>query len=594
MKKKMIAFGLALLISVFGLPFSIWNPITVSLFVSAENSSQDESSPIELNTTYEDSLLSSNDVNWYTFTTTTDGSVTIDFTREVFGDTTKYWKLTVYHFDENLKEISSTGFDGNHTVSATEDIGLSAGKYYIAIERYPYNFSERLYSFSVKFTSSDNWEKELNNTFQTATAINMNEGYSAALSSSDDYDWYTFSVPADGYISIDFDREVFNDTTTYWKSTIYRIDGSVEEMASWGYDGNHTKSTSPEIGLSAGRYYIKVERYPYNHSSRTYTITVNYSATKYWEKEFNSTFQTASAVNLNTNYHGSLYSSSDVDWYKFSTNINGYVSIDFEREVFYDTTTYWKLTVYKLDESLEEMASWTYDGNHAKTSTAAIGLPPGNYYFEIERYPYNYSAETYTVRVKFNASEYWEKEFNNTFQTATPINTNRNYSGSMYSSGDHDWYEFELRQNITVDFDFTTGLIGDNTNHWKLHLYQRTDTIDELNSWNISGASSVTAISDLQLDAGIYYLEVEYYAYNYNPTTYQLIVNDGTEIENIIGDVDGSGRNELQQRIQRGSPEVVRRDWREKSSSPARLEILHTRRLAQQTQGTAECPQADR
>lgn len=504
----------------------------------AENTTRDDADIIELNTVYEDSLISSADINWYKFKTNTNGAITIDFSREVWGSDTKYWELTLYYFDENLKEISSSSFDGNHILSSTEDIGLPSGEYYIAIERYPYNFSNKTYSFSVNFTPSDNWEKELNNTFQTSTKIELNKNYSASLSSSDDCDWYQFSVSDNGYVSINFKREVFNDKTTYWKSTIYSIEDSMREMASWSYDGNHAQSTSPMIGLMTGDYYIKIERYPYNHSSRTYTINVNYKSSNYWEKEFNSTFQTASPLNLNTDYQGSLYSSSDVDWYSFSTLNNGYVMIDFEREVMYDKTTYWKMTLYSLDESLNEVASWSFDGNHSKSSTPEIGIPSGNYYFKIERYPYNYSEETYTIRVDYKETEYWEKEFNNSFQTSNDMKINKLYSGSLYSSSDSDWYSFELKQDSQIELSFTTGLIGDNTNYWKLFLYQRTDTIDEMKSWNISGKSSVSTISDLQLDAGIYYLKVVYYSYNYNPTTYQLFVSDGTKDENIWGDVN--------------------------------------------------------
>ena len=528
-------------------------PYTLSVNFVASNNWEKEfnntfqtATEMNLNENYNGALASSEDTDWFSFTLLTDGYVTLDFGVESFNDSTKYWKETVYCIhNDTLEEISSSAFDGKRSIFSTEDIGLPAGKYYIAVEHYPYEFSDRTYTLTVRFTNSDNWEKELNNTFQTASEMNLNESYNASLSSSNDTDWFSFTVPEDGFIAVDFERDVFDDSIKYWKSTIYRIDESMDEMASWEYDGNHIKSTSPEIGLPTGKYYIKIERYPYNYSSKTYTLTVNYKSSDCWEKEFNSTFQTATPVELNTNYQGSLYSSSDVDWYKFSTAVNGYATISFERDIFQDTTKYWEMTVYKLDESLEKIASWTYDGNHSKTFIPEIGLPSGNYYFKIERYPYNYSARTYTVNVNFKTSEYWEKEFNNTFQAATVINVNKTYNGSLYSSEDMDWYEFNLKQNSAVKLNFITQLIGDTTNHWKLHLYQRTDTIDELKSWNISGTSSVTAISDLQLDAGTYYLKVEDYDYYYNSKTYQLLVNDGTATKNLIGDATGDGEVDI-------------------------------------------------
>lgn len=569
MKKRLCAIILVFAV-VFGtVPLEKINFSFFSAEAISDNSTREGATDIELDSTYNDSLLSSNDINWYKFTTVSDGCISIDFSREILGSTSNYWKVTVYAFEEKLEEISSTGFDGDHSTSTTEDIGLPAGDYYIAVEMYRYDFSDKTYTFSVNFTSSDFWEKELNNTFQTASAIQLNQGYSGSLSSSNDYDWYCFSVPADGYISIDFEREVLNNTTNYWKSTIYRISESIEEMASWSYDANHAKSTSPEIGLPTGSYYIKVERDSYYDSSKTYKMTVNYSSSDTWEKEFNSTFQTASLMKLNTSYRGSLYSSSDVDWYNFSTTDNGYVSIDFERSVMHDSTTYWKLTLYKMDESLQEMASWGYDGNHANSSTPEIGLPPGNYYFKIEQYSYYYSAETYMVNVNFKESEYWEKEFNNTFQTATEMNLNKSYNGSLYSSGDADWYKFDLNNNTAVEFNFTTDLIGDSDNHWELHLYKLTDTIDEINSWSISGVSSVTSISDVQLNAGTYYFKINKYSYYYSPLTYQLHVNDDTSKESIVGDISGNGKIDLYDAIEIAKYIIGRRVFTEEEKKIA-------------------------
>ncbi len=61
---------------------------------------------------------------------------------------------------------------------------------------------------------------------------------------------------------------------------------------------------------------------------------------------------------------------------------NGYISVDFSREVFDDTNQYWLLKLHKFDENMQEMASWTFDGNHPKESTAEIGLSKGVYYIK--------------------------------------------------------------------------------------------------------------------------------------------------------------------------------------------------------------------
>lgn len=540
---------LCALILVFALIFGFFpykeNKFSVlAVKAVADNSTRDEATSVELNKFYEDSLNSQDDVNWYVFTTPSDGCVSFEFSREVFGDTNNYWELTLYHFDNNLKEISTSTFDGNHTVSYSADIGLPAGEYYLAMKKTRYYFSSNEYNLNVNFSSSEYWEKEINDTYKVATSLDYNVGYSGSLSSSSDIDWYTFNIAKEGRICVDFDREVFDDNNKYWVMTLCRlndIDGNIEEITSWEFDGNHKSTSSPEVGLAVGKYYLKIEKTRYYFTSQTYTFTVNYIQSDFLEKELNDTYQTASDVALNKTYQGSIYGTTDVDWYHFKTSVNGYTVITFNRSVFDDTNNYWEMTLYSFDENLQDVTTWSYDGNHAKNSTPEIGLPPGDYYLKINKTRYYYSSNTYALNVSFKVSELWEREFNSTFQTATVINTNRAYHGSMYSSDDADWYEFNLNQDSPITIEFTTGLIGDTTNHWGLHLYQRTDSIDEIKSWNISGKSSLTTISDLQLDAGTYYIKVEPTRYYYDPTTYQIQINDGTAAENIMGDVNLDG-----------------------------------------------------
>ena len=47
-----------------------------------------------------------------------------------------------------------------------------------------------------------------------------------------------------------------------------------------------------------------------------YGLKINYNASGVWEKEFNEDYLTATPINLNTTYYGSIQTDrSDADWY---------------------------------------------------------------------------------------------------------------------------------------------------------------------------------------------------------------------------------------------------------------------------------------
>ena len=224
---------------------------------------------ISVNTDVYGSTHSDDSYDWYKFTINQDGYVWIDFTHD-YGKASH--KVYLYYYDGYEK---TSYFD----VWVASDIekksspkqGLSAGTYYVLIDKYGDNISN--YSLKVNFKAANDWEKEFNGSIATANTISVGKTFYGSTHSGDSYDWYKFTINQDGYVWIDF-------THDYGKAShkvyLYYYDGY--EKTSY-FDvwvaSDIEKKSSPKQGLSAGTYYVLIDKYGDNISN--YSLKVNFS-----------------------------------------------------------------------------------------------------------------------------------------------------------------------------------------------------------------------------------------------------------------------------------------------------------------------------
>lgn len=85
--------------------------------------------------------------------------------------------------------------------------GLPAGTYYIKIKR-GLSRSLALYHFTVNYTASDCYEKELNESFNMANDIQVNKEYIGNIRSINEAgDFYRFTLDNPGYVRFSFSHE---------------------------------------------------------------------------------------------------------------------------------------------------------------------------------------------------------------------------------------------------------------------------------------------------------------------------------------------------------------------------------------------------
>ena len=116
-------------------------------------------------------------------------------------------------------------------------------------------------------------EKEPNDTIVTANTISVNTVVNGTTHSNDSKDWYKFTINQDGYVWIDFTHDY---GAAEHQIYLYSYDGTNKERQMYFYvDDTQQKDSSAKQGLSAGTYYILVERY--GSYITNYSLKVNSS-----------------------------------------------------------------------------------------------------------------------------------------------------------------------------------------------------------------------------------------------------------------------------------------------------------------------------
>lgn len=484
-----------------------------------DHGTQDTAAKLTPNAMFLDAVIEKGAENWYKLTTTEDGSFSLAFEHEKLTSSSHFWKMTAYQdVDGKLKEFKSWNVAGTDELTTSEVLGVPAGTYYIKVTQGDYYYSEADYTLTAYFTAGG-WETEFNDTSEDADVISVNQPVNGLILSGTDTDWYTFSTEQDGFFTVEFLHDKMDSTNFFWQVTVYQeIDGKLKSFPIWDIYGNVEKTTTDALGVPAGNYYIRVTpRTTSSYSMIPYTMTVKFSEAdgetrNAWETEFNDSWEDADPINVNQPYEGLTSSYEDVDWYTFDTEEDGHISVRFLHDRIDKTSNYWTITVYKYeDEKPKKFATYNVAANNEKFTTCNIGVPAGTYFVEIAAVSaYNTSTTPYEMTVMFapNGEEGkndWETEFNDYQEDADPINVDQSYNGSIYFSGDTDWYKFSLDAASSVYFRFEHDRLDSSYNYWTVELYQGND---KLNTWNIKGNEALTLSDAFELKAGEYHVMV--------------------------------------------------------------------------------------
>ncbi len=541
----------------------------------APNGTQETALALTSGKAQEGAITATDTELWYSYTAKEAGSISINFDHASNNNSSNYWSVTVYQEKDGiLNQFNIWSIAGNKESTVLDTLGVSAGNYLIKVTKGSFS-TDTPYTLTLNFTANSetsSWESEFNEDVDSATEINVNQPYQGLLHSSADIDYYTFTTEEDGYFTLDFLHDIVDSGSSEWSITLYKdVDGVPEKFNSWDAAGNKevvsgnnskAKVTTTAIGIPAGKYYISIEKGLF-HSNVPYEITVNFSA-EAWETEFNNDSDSATEIEVGKPYSGTLYSSSDMDYYQFSTPENGKFTIDFNHDEVDNNSDLWTMTIYKNEDGkLKKFRSNSYSGKETDNTTMEFGVPAGEYYIQVEKSTF-FSASKYTVQVNYEATETYEKEFNDYDINANPISANVQYSGSITNSGstndggDEDWYSLNIPADTTLTLQFEHDAIEDTGNYWHVELWKDNAAVEE---WDIQGTQELYRSLETEVTAGDYLVKITSSSYHHTTNTYHfnLVTADGvitdpnvpsnpstpstpsTPSGGLFGDINGDG-----------------------------------------------------
>ena len=416
------------------------------------------------------------------------------------------------------------------------------------------SFSLLLVSFGTfGLSAATVTERENNNSTDSATPISVNDTVVGNISSQEDVDYYKISVSERGYFNINFQHSLLStDENARWIMTLYRDSNMLEQVYDENFYVNKKNVYTSKIGVEPGIYYIKLERYWYNGDQidgTEYRLTVDFTASDYWESELNGDFSCADEISLNSTYGGFIENQDDRDFFKCAFTERGYAEIRFDHDMIStDENAHWIMTVYRDSDELIQVYDQEFPVNKKSSVTPKIGVEPGIYYVKLERYWYNgdqIDGTEYRLTVDFTASDYWESELNDDFVTADEISLNSSYGGFIENSNDKDFYKISFDQNCDIKIRFDHNLITtDEYAHWIMTVYK--DNISQnvvyYGEFNVNQTSTVTP--KIGVEEGFYYIKLERYWYNgdqIDGAEYKLTVLSGEQpsASDGVGDING-------------------------------------------------------
>ncbi len=282
--------------------------------------------------------------------------------------------------------------DWNETTQQSHSvlsIDLTGGTYYLVVGE---DEVSGAYGFSLSFADAGESVQEAqggsNNALATATPVELGVPYTGQTAINDDVDFYAFSLPTAGRISL--------DAVLTWDcgwDTTYRIfDPAGNEL--WTYEGrndwNDTTAqavTSQSVDLTAGSYYLSVS-YSGNDAYGPYTFTLGFedAAESAPEAQGGSNNELASAVpvDLGRTQRAQLALNDAVDFFSFEMPEAGVAHLD--------VTASWRTygdAMFLYDASGNEL--WSFDNGGDwndqlgyASSAADVELEAGTYYFAVQ------------------------------------------------------------------------------------------------------------------------------------------------------------------------------------------------------------------
>lgn len=379
----------------------------------------------------------------------------------------------------------------------SKDMFLSAGVYYVTVEAKIAD--AEAYHLTLTMAAETHVELENNDTYQRATPVELNTGYSASLSSAKDIDYFSFTLDETSAVNVSL-----GSSGSGSKTAVYAVDilssANGATLSSMTVAGNAQLTETGNLYLSSGTYFVKVAKGSASTNDE-YILTVNVDQNGNMESEPNNTSETANTVPVNEDIHASIGQEGDVDCFAFTLDGDAVIQPKFSFTPTDSSSKTYVLTI--MDASRREMLKVNIGGKESSKVIAPVALTAGTYTVKIEN-P-RFVRQDYTLHLVSMAVDHAESEPNDSAALATGLTVGQARTGVLTTDADVDYYKVTFAEQTTVTLKFSFAQSTNKNTAFVLTVEQNGKT-----QWtaNIKGDSGGIE-QQLQFPAGEYYLKVK-------------------------------------------------------------------------------------
>lgn len=334
---------------------------------------------------------------------------------------------------------------------------------------------------------------------------------------------YSFAVPSAGLVKLDITAYLERYSLYLYDnsgSRIYRSNAN-EWTESVGY-----RKDAYDLYLEEGNYYIKISSSfndpDYNNCTGTFQFRMDFTSSGTTNRESDNSFAAANPISMGDSITGQISINDDFDTYAFTLNASGRVAFDITAYMRYYCLKIFdsdgKELFYKANNEWNENVGYRRD-------TYKIDLERGSYYLQINGYrnaTYDPSTGIYKLATSYTASNAANKEADNSFDTATPMQLNQSFTGQIALNDDYDTYKIDLTTGRTYQLSVTSYMP-----YYMIYIFDKDGKeiwYTDNNPWD-GNVGYRKDNYDVTLAAGTYYIQVSGYrsnTYDKSTGTYQL------------------------------------------------------------------------
>ncbi len=491
------------------------------------------------NITVKGALEDEKDYEAYIFTLEQNGALSINFNHvDVQESVLEGWRVSLYYIentDEDWYEYRPlTYFDAfwSDVTSTWGETGVRKGTYCVVVEPGQFFIPEE-FDLTVSFTPTESFEKEFNDTKETATTLKLNRvmyGSSGQRQEGADVDYFRFELTNDGYVDMSFSHDNSQLPQVGWVVTLTTEDDY--EISSFASKYQDPSLSTGKINLRKGIYYICVETQV--QDGMTYRLKVETGVSETTEFEINDTPEQAEDFPENKIVSGSLapkVMGLDKDYFRITLKEESYITINFTHEFdekeFDEDYNGWNVRLLRPEsdgtytEIVKRISKWNDEG----VNITGMGLPAGEYYILVDADSMRYTSVPYSLTYNCQNDILFEHESNNTKETANEVGTLKNYYGTLISTDmnfDRDYYKFELEEDRNIAFHFYHDYTNESELAWIATIVDENG--NEISSLESAKNEYQVTTGVIGLKKGTYYILIENDLYSSEDTYWFRIV----------------------------------------------------------------------